>query len=95
MRSAGRKGRSIRTRRPTDEHANEVVSSFGKRTRELRKKAGLSQEELALRAGLDRSYVGQVERGECNVTVLNIYKLATGLKVEPSDLLSPPEKPSQ
>lgn len=80
---------SLRTRKPTDKHIREVATSFGNRVRELRKKSGLSQEELAFKSQLDRSYVGQVERGECNITISNIYKLAIGLEARPSDLLLP------
>lgn len=46
----------------------------------------MSQEDLAHAAGLDRSYVGQVERGERNVTIDSIYRLASGLKVDPGSL---------
>ena len=62
-------------------------TAFGKRVREERKLAKLSQEELAHRAELDRSYVGQVERGERNVSLDNIYRLANGLGVVAGDLL--------
>lgn len=61
--------------------------AFGARVREARKAADLSQEALALKAGLDRSYVGQVERGERNVMLDNIYRLARALSVEPGSLL--------
>lgn len=60
---------------------------FGARVRELRLAAGISQEELAHQADLDRSYVGQVERGERNVSLDNIYRLAEALKVGAGDLL--------
>lgn len=60
---------------------------FGKRVRELRLALDLSQEELAERAELHRNYVGGVERGERNVSLLNIVKLAHGLDAEPSELL--------
>ena len=60
---------------------------FGERLRELRRTAGISQEELADRAALDRSYVGSVERGERNVSLENICKLARALDVEPARLL--------
>lgn len=59
---------------------------FGKRLRELRSKAGLSQEELGFRAGIHRTYVGAVERGEQNVSIDNIHKLAKALKI-PVDAL--------
>lgn len=61
--------------------------AFGARVRELRHGAGISQEDLAHRADLDRSYVGQVERGERNISLDNIYRLADGLGVEAGSLL--------
>lgn len=54
---------------------------FGKRLRELRLKAGLSQEELGFRSGLHRTYIGAIERAEQNVSIDNIHKLAKGLKI--------------
>ena len=60
---------------------------FGSRLRAFRKRAGLSQEELAAKCGLHRTYVGAVERGERNVSLLNIVRLARALKVAPSTLL--------
>lgn len=60
---------------------------FGKRLRYLRTRAGLSQEKLALEAGLDRTYVGGIERGARNVALLNIMRLAIALKVDPKELL--------
>lgn len=62
--------------------------AFGARVRELRLTAGLSQEELAHRAELDRSYVGQVERGERNISLDNIYRLAATLEIEPGTLFA-------
>ena len=53
----------------------------------LRSAAGLSQEELALRSGLNTSYFGQVERGEKCPTVDTIYKIAEALGVSPTELL--------
>jgi transcriptional regulator with XRE-family HTH domain len=53
----------------------------------LRHEAGISQEDLAYAADLDRSYVGQVERGERNISLDNIYRLAKALGVPPSSLL--------
>jgi transcriptional regulator with XRE-family HTH domain len=60
---------------------------FGRRLRELRKRAALSQEALAHEAGLDRSYVGGVERGEYNISLLNICLLADALGLPPDELL--------
>lgn len=64
-----------------------LKSKFGKRLRELRVAAGLSQEALADAAGLDRTYVSKCERGGRNVTLLSIHKFAKALKVEPATLL--------
>lgn len=69
-----------------DNSAKAIRESFGKRLRELRQKAGLSQEELADLAGLDRSYIGGVERGERNVSLVNIHRIARALKMKPGGL---------
>jgi transcriptional regulator with XRE-family HTH domain len=66
---------------------------FGQRLVELRKRLGWSQERLALESGLARSYLGGVERGQRNIAVVNIYKLAETLNVPPSTLLEPPGQP--
>ena len=65
-----------------------VKSRFGSRLRQLRDERGYSQEELAERAGLHRNYVRGVERGERNVALENIVKLAKALSVTPGDLFS-------
>jgi len=62
---------------------------FGKRVRELRLERRLSQEKLAELADLHRNYVGGIERGERNVSLLNIVKLAHGLNVRPAKLVDP------
>jgi transcriptional regulator with XRE-family HTH domain len=58
-----------------------VLRQFGNRIRELRRKRGWSQEELAHQCELDRSYIGGVERGERNVSLINIQKIAASLDV--------------
>jgi len=60
---------------------------FGMRLVKLRKEQGWSQEQLALESGLARSYLGGVERGQRNIALLNICRLAEALDVPPSELL--------
>ncbi len=72
-----------------------VLVRFGRRVRELRKKKGLSQEALALEAGLDRTYVGGVERGERNISLVNTYKLANALGVQVRELFCGSGEPKE
>ncbi len=66
----------------------EIQEHFGKRVRELRKRKALSQEALALACDLDRSYIGGVERGERNISLINIYKVAEALGVDAKELFN-------
>ncbi len=66
--------------------ATPTRKQLGKKLRELRKKSNLSQEELGFRAGIHRTYIGAIERGEQNISVDNIHKLAKALKVSVSEL---------
>lgn len=66
---------------------HEVLGRFGDRVRAKRDELGISQEELAARADLDRTYIGGVERGERNVSLINIHRLARALGLAPRDLL--------
>ena len=63
-----------------------IKAVFGRRVRELRTERGLSQEALALACDLDRTYVGGIERGERNVSLINIQKIATALGVSIREL---------
>lgn len=63
------------------------LAEIGRVVRARRKDMGLSQEALADGAGIDRSHMGKIERGERNVTYLNIARIASALGCKPSDLL--------
>ena len=67
--------------------SDDVKLAFGAKVRECRHAKGLSQEGLATACGLDRSYIGGVERGQRNVSLINIYKIAQALAVSPKCLL--------
>lgn len=67
---------------------NSIIIRFGKRVRQERTKRDLSQEQLAELANVHRTYVGMVERGEKNITLFNIERIAKALKISVSELLS-------
>ena len=71
------------------EKGEAVKAVFGQRVRTLRVAKGLSQEKLALACGLDRTYIGGVERGERNVSLVNIQKIAAALDVPMRELFQP------
>jgi transcriptional regulator with XRE-family HTH domain len=60
---------------------------FGENVRRLRKKIGWSQEQLAEACNLHRTYIGSIERGERNVSLRNIVKIALSLGVKPANLI--------
>ncbi|WP_439683418.1 helix-turn-helix domain-containing protein [Cupriavidus oxalaticus] len=75
--------------RPSPKHAgNPALASIGKTVRGMRKVNGLSQEELALSTDMDRSYIGGIERGEHNLTVLNLVRIAKVLGTTAGELLA-------
>ena len=63
-----------------------INTQFGLRVVELRKKAGISQDELAFRSNIHRAYMGTIERGEKSVTLNTVEKIAAGLGVKVKDL---------
>ena len=65
-----------------------ICQDFGKRVRELRQRAGLSQEKLALEIDMDRTYLASVEAGRRNISLRNIEKIARGLHVSLNELFS-------
>jgi len=65
----------------------EILKKFGDKIRKLRKEKGLSQEELAEKANLHRTYIGMIERAEKNITLLNISKIANALGISLKELM--------
>ncbi|MDF1587996.1 MAG: helix-turn-helix transcriptional regulator [Gammaproteobacteria bacterium] len=71
----------------TKNTTHNVRKIFARNLKEIRSKANLSQEELADLAGLHRTYVGSVERGERNISIDNMERLASALAIDIKDLL--------
>ncbi len=63
-----------------------ILKKFGKKVRDFRKQNNLSQEELAEKAGLHRTYIGMIERAEKNITLINIEKIANALSIDIKEL---------
>ncbi len=61
---------------------------FGKRLNQIRKEKGISQEELAFKAGVHRTYIGHVERADRSVSLIKIFEIAEALKIDPSELFN-------
>ena len=68
--------------------------AFGRRLKTIRKILGFSQERLAELACLHRTYIGGVERGERNVSLVNIWRIAEALEIHPSELFAAPGEPT-
>lgn len=73
-----------------EKHPNLI--KLGRQIRQLRTQQGLSQENFAAEVGLDRSYMGGIERGERNIAALNLIRIAKTLKVEVGELFPPIKK---
>jgi transcriptional regulator with XRE-family HTH domain len=71
---------------------SEILKIFGDRVRKLRKQKDISQEKLAHRADLHRTYIGMIERAEKNITLLNIEKIAIALETKISELFKDKEE---
>jgi len=65
----------------------EILETFGYHLKKIRKRKGLSQEDLAFACGLDRTYISGIERGKRNVSLINICKISRSLELEPYQLL--------
>lgn len=66
----------------------ELQKRFGSNVRHLRESQGLTQEEFAKKAGLNRSYLGGVERGQRKICIENIARIASALSISPDILFS-------
>ncbi|MCD4773364.1 MAG: helix-turn-helix domain-containing protein [Bacteroidales bacterium] len=66
----------------------EILIKFGEKVRDIRKMKGLSQEQLAFKADLHRTYIGMIERAEKNITLVNIEKIANALTISINDLFN-------
>jgi transcriptional regulator with XRE-family HTH domain len=69
------------------ESKHQILNLFGENVRKYRRLLNISQEELAHRADLHRTYIGMIERAEKNITLVNIEKIANALEVNIEDLL--------
>ena len=74
--------------KPSPSHAGDpTLTALGVAIRERRAKLGISQEDLAFKAELDRSYIGGIERGEHNLSMINLCRIAQALEMSSSKLL--------
>jgi len=72
---------------PSKKASRDLNVMVGKNLRRLRNRLGVSQDEFADLAGLHRAYIGAVERGERNITLDTLQRIAAALKVDPTELL--------
>lgn len=80
-------GNNLQMAKPSVKYAgNPVLASLGRTIRSLRVERSISQEELAYEANIDRSYMGGIERGEHNITILNLMKITVQLDITISEL---------
>jgi transcriptional regulator with XRE-family HTH domain len=66
----------------------DLLKKFGEHLRALRKNAGLSQQELALKAGISKNQIGNIERGEVNITLVTANSISQELKISLSELFA-------
>lgn len=67
--------------------SEEILIQFGARLKQLRQEKGLTQEQFAQKCGLHKNYIGMIERGERNPSLINIDLIAKGLGISISDLM--------
>lgn len=66
---------------------HKILNIFGDNVRKYRKQLGISQEELADKAGLHRTYIGMIERAEKNITLVNLERVANALDIDLENLI--------
>ncbi|UUO25076.1 helix-turn-helix transcriptional regulator [Colwellia sp. M166] len=66
---------------------SELSKRFGEKIRSVRTAKGISQDKLAVKSQIDRSYIGRIDRGEVNITIDKLYILAAALECKPAELL--------
>lgn len=71
----------------TGQKMKHLAKRFGQKLKDKRKSLGVSQDKLSLLSGIDRSYVGRIERGEVNITLEKAYELAEALGCDIRDIL--------
>lgn len=71
---------------------SELSKLFGEKIRSVRTAKGISQDKLAVKSQIDRSYIGRIDRGEVNITMDKLYILATALECNPEELLPSMDK---
>lgn len=81
-------GQRKETRKRRTDERQRLGNAFGQVLRELRKKAGLSQERLGFDSGMDRVYISLLERGERSPSLLLVYDLAAALDISASELVA-------
>jgi transcriptional regulator with XRE-family HTH domain len=74
--------------KPRTDEEDLRLKALGRAIRDVRKAHNVSQEALAHNAGIDRSHMGKIERGERNVTALNLLRVAKALSVQPSEIFA-------
>ena len=78
---------------PPPEERQPILLAFGAAVRQCRRDKGFSQEAFADECGIDRSYMGGVERGERNIALVNVEKIITALGIQPSEVFKTMDKP--
>ena len=78
---------------PLSEDRHPILLAFGAAVRLHRKSKGLSQEAFADECGIDRSYMGGVERGERNIALINVEKIVAALELQPSEFFKALDRP--